>query len=242
MGEVRFWLGLVAGVGPVALALLTWRRFPWLGLGVAWAVLSFGVVSNLVFPVGIWIAERTLYLPSVGVSIVVAGGLTALARSHSDSRARAVALVVAVVVGAGAWKSWTRNPVWLDSESVVQALLDEHPESYRAQWWLAGQLIDSGKVEEGLRWLRAAVALNPNQALVVLDLARALILAGEVEEAERRVRLIPSGLHPSRSVYLAQSLIEQAREDEARDIVAEGLRLFPEDVRLRGQARQLGIE
>ncbi len=76
----------------MALARLTWRRLPWLGLGVAGAIRSYGIGSNLVFRIGIWIAERTLYLPSVGVSIVVAGGLTALARSHSDSRARAVAM------------------------------------------------------------------------------------------------------------------------------------------------------
>lgn len=241
-GDARFWLGLLLGIGPVALAFLTRRRFPWLGLGTAWAVLSFLVVSNLLFPVGIWLAERTLYLPSVGVSIVVAGGLTALARSGDRKRTRVAWSLILVAIAAGSWKSWTRNPVWFDSESVVRNLLDEHPESYRAQWWLAGQLIDASRLEEGLRWYRSAVQLNPNQALVVLDFARALILAGDFEDAERRLRPIPPGLHPSRSVYLAQSLIEQGLPDEARDVVEEGLRLFPGDTRLQDQARQLGAE
>ncbi len=239
VGDARFWLGLLVGTGPVALAFVARLRFPWLGLGVAWAALSFLVVSNLVFPIGIWLAERTLYLPSVGVSIAVAGGLTALSRSGDRTRSRlAQALIVAAIVG-GSWKSWTRSSVWSDSESVVRNLLDEHPESYRAQWWLAGQLVDVNRLEEGLRWYRSAVELNPNQALVVLDFARALILAGEAEEAERRIRPIPPGLHPSRSVYLARSLIEQGRTGEARAVVDEGLRLFPNDTRLQGQALQL---
>jgi tetratricopeptide (TPR) repeat protein len=228
----------------VALAFLTQQRFPWLGLGVAWVVLSFLVVSNLVFPIGIWLGERTLYLPSVGVSIAVAGALTALSRSSPQmgaplARARVAQAVIVVMIVGGAWKSWTRSPVWFDSESVVSNLLDEHPESYRAQWWLAGQLVDANRLEEGLRWYRSAVELNPNQALVVLDFARALILSGEAEEAERRLQSIPAGLHPSRSVYLAQSLIEQGRTDEARAVVEDGLRLFPDDTRLLGQQQQL---
>jgi tetratricopeptide (TPR) repeat protein len=202
-------------------------------------MLSFLVVSNLVFPIGIWLAERTLYLPSVGVSIAAAGGLTALARSGEQTRARLAQALIVVMILAGSWKSWTRSPVWADSDSVVSNLLDEHPESYRAQWWLAGQLLDADRLEEGLRWYRSAVELNPNQALVILDFARALILAGEVEEAERRLRPIPAALHASRSVYLAQSLIEQGRTDEARAVVTEGLRLFPEDARFLGQAQQL---
>jgi len=55
----------------------------------------------------------------------------------------------------------------------------------------------------------------------------------------RRLRPIPAALHASRSVYLAQNLIEQGRTDEARTVVAEGLRLFPEDARLLGQEQQL---
>jgi tetratricopeptide (TPR) repeat protein len=236
--DARFWLGLLVGVGPVALAFLTRRRFPWLGLSVAWAALSFLVVSNLAFPVGIWLAERTLHLPSVAVSIAVAGGLTGLARS-ADRRARIAQALVVVLIAVGSWRSWARSPVWFDSESVVRNLFDEHPESYRAQWWLGGQLVGANRLEEGLRWYRSAVELNPNQALVVLDFTRALILAGEAEEAERRLLAIPAGLHASRSVYLAQSLIVQGRADEAREVVMDGLRLFPADARLQAQAERL---
>ena len=131
VSDLRFWLGLLLGTGPVALAFLTQRRAPWLGLAVAWTVLSFLVVGNLVFPIAIWLGERTLYLPSVGVSIAVAVVLSALSGHHTRARV-AQAVIVAMIVG-GSWKSWTRIPVWASSESVVAKLLDEHPESYRAR-------------------------------------------------------------------------------------------------------------
>ena len=73
----------------------------------------------------------------------------------------------------------------------------------------------------------------------IYDLAHALILAGEVEEAERRFRPMPAALHASRSVYLAQSLIEQRRTDEAHAVVTDDLRLFPENTRFLDQTQQL---
>jgi hypothetical protein len=42
-------------------------------------------------------------------------------------------------------------------------------------------------------------------------------------------------LHPTRSAYLAQSLISSKGADEAREVVERGLRLFPDDTRLIGQ-------
>ncbi len=48
-----------------ALAVVLWRRrlaFFWLML----ALLTYGVVSNIPFPIGTIFGERLLYLPSVG--------------------------------------------------------------------------------------------------------------------------------------------------------------------------------
>ena len=87
--------------------------------------------------------------------------------------------------------------------------------------------------------LEQAVDLNPNGVLVRLDYARALLLDGQSSMAEEILRPIPPGLHPSASVYLAQSLIQQARFAEARDVIERGLALFPDDVRLTEQREVL---
>ncbi len=73
ISSMRFWGGLAVAVGLVALGALSLRRGKWIALGVAWTVLAIAVVGNLVFPVGVWVAERTLYLPSVGVSFLAIG-------------------------------------------------------------------------------------------------------------------------------------------------------------------------
>jgi thioredoxin-like negative regulator of GroEL len=83
------------------------------------------------------------------------------------------------------------------------------------------------------------VESNPNEAMVRLDYARALLLAERGTEAEAQLRPIPQGLHPSVSVFLAQSLIFQERMDEAREVIESGLRLFPDEARLKAQLSQV---
>jgi tetratricopeptide (TPR) repeat protein len=69
-------LGVIAGVAIVIAAVMVtiraWKRAP----AVAFAVLAFtctiAPVANVFFPSGVMVAERTLYLPSIGLAVLVA--------------------------------------------------------------------------------------------------------------------------------------------------------------------------
>ena len=64
-------LGLIVAAGLVGLAVVLWRRrvaFFCLALALA----TYGIVSNLVVPIGTLFGERFLYLPSVGFCTLVA--------------------------------------------------------------------------------------------------------------------------------------------------------------------------
>jgi hypothetical protein len=74
---------------------------------------------------------------------------------------------------------------------------------------------------------------------VTLEYTRALLLVQRSGEAEALMRPISPRLHPSVSVYLAQSLIFQDRLPEALRVVAIGLESFPTDERLIEQQRLL---
>src|SRR5690606_33726767 len=72
--EARHLLGL--GI-LVAWALSLWitirLRLRLIAIGLAWIPVALSPVSNLLFPTGILLAERTLFLPSVGIALIVAG-------------------------------------------------------------------------------------------------------------------------------------------------------------------------
>ena len=137
IGAVRFWVGgaLLLAMGMLAASSL--RRSPWIALGIVWIALSLAVVGNVLFPVGVWVAERTLYLPSVGIPLLAVGlGQYAVGfLSESPPRLRWVAVGAAtLLVVLGGARTWTRNAVWYDTEAVFMSLAEEHPEAFRAQW------------------------------------------------------------------------------------------------------------
>ncbi len=65
-------LGLALAAGVALLGWREWRRDPHLTGGLAWIALALLPVSNLLFASGVVLAERTLYLPSAGLSLIAA--------------------------------------------------------------------------------------------------------------------------------------------------------------------------
>ena len=243
IGALRFWVGAAVLLVAGALAASSLRRSPWTTLRIVWVVLSLTVVGNVLFPVGFWVAERTLYLPSVGISLLAVGvaqyAVGFLRESPPLLRWSAVSAATLLVVLGGA-RTWTRTPSWHDTETVFMTLAGEHPESFRAQWWMGVRLMDAGEHDRGLEWLSQAVGLNPNALQLQLDFVRGLLLVGRTEEAVVLVSSLPPD-DPSRDVYLTQSHIQLDQPDRAREAVQEGLARFPEDARLLRQARELEV-
>lgn len=237
-------LRFLAGLGVLILmalgALIALRHDRRGTLALTWIGVSTLLVSNLVLGIGVWIAERTLYLPSVGITI----GVVVVAAMLSPPRAKRfrplfIALLSAALF-AGAWRTVARIPSWRTTDTVLETLAEEHPESFRSQWWLAQRLTNSGDPLRGLEWFDRAIATSPNDYRLRLDRIRALLLAGRTVEAENAATALPGG-DPARFVYLAQSHIMQNHRDEASRVVHEGLMSFPRDVRLLRQAAELGL-
>ncbi len=80
-----------------------------LGLGLAWTGLFFLPVSNLV-PMMQYMAERFLYLPLLGWTVVMAAGATFLGRR----RPALVALLYVPLILVWAGTSWVRAGIWRD--------------------------------------------------------------------------------------------------------------------------------
>jgi hypothetical protein len=123
--DARFLLGFAV------LALWAWRlvvawrsgrRLEAFGLG--WIALAYLPVANILFPTGVLIAERTLYLPSAGAALAV-GAIV------SHVQGRDFTLLVAVLTLLGAARSALRVPVWRDDRTVTLSILEDSPQSYR---------------------------------------------------------------------------------------------------------------
>ncbi|MEX2467739.1 MAG: hypothetical protein WD995_12585 [Gemmatimonadota bacterium] len=184
----------VTGVALVLLVLVgsivAWRRGP-LGVGsnsaraaafgVMWFLIAVSPVSNTVFVSGVLLAERTLYLPSVGLAAAVGWLLVRMARD----RPRAAPVILVLVLLAGSVRTWTRNPTWEDSRVVFLTLARDYPHSGRSQWLLGDTFLDRGQVSEGLFAYRAAMNLLDSNYVLVTHVTQKLMALGRYQAADK---------------------------------------------------------
>jgi protein O-mannosyl-transferase len=161
------------GVSTVVVLLVTLvttlrrRRWPVMAFAVLWVPIALAPVSNIFFPSGVVLAERTLYLASVGFCLAAGAAAARLAQQRP---AVITAATVAVVL-AFAVRTWTRTPVWRDDRTYVLTLLADHPESYEAHLTAGRVLKGANAFEEADRELTIARRLFPRDSVVFREAA-----------------------------------------------------------------------
>ena len=129
--DARFQLGaLCLGLWATLIVVLYKRRRPAMAFGLAWIGVALLPVANVLFPTGILLAERTLYLPSAGLAI-------ALGAAVGDLRLRPLTIVATVVVLAAGMRTALRVPIWKDSTAVLRSAQQDSPRSYVVPMWTA---------------------------------------------------------------------------------------------------------
>lgn len=184
-------LGIFLAASFLLLALSLLRRAPELSLAVGWGAVALLPVSNLIVIAEIVLAERTLYLASVAVAIVAA---LVLAQVRSTARRHAV-------LGVGLWVlgfavvTVKRNPVWATTETVLEDVRRRYPDSSRALWWEADDLLQEGDWEGARDLYRRSLRAWPYHAPYLAQFALQLNDRSELAEAElnaaRAVELAP---------------------------------------------------
>lgn len=175
---------LLLAVGVAALVALR-RRAPAAGFGLAWCALALAPVSNLVFPTGILLAERTLFLPSAGLCLALGalvGPLEPRVVRLGLPRA-AVILGVGAMLAAALVSSARRQRVWRDTETLFARTIRDAPTSYRAFWTYGTVIYGKGRGPEAEAALRHAVELYPHDPQVYEDLGQMLRRRGDCAEA-----------------------------------------------------------
>ena len=180
----------------VAFGIAVWRtrradRRLLAGLGAA--LLSFLPASNLLVATGQVLAERTLYLPSVGATMLVG---VALERLSAWTRSRglaarwtqvaAVALGLLIFVSATRAARWTQH--WRSHDRLFARMIAADPNGY-AGYWLAGvEATLQKRPSEGLALFEKAYALERRDRGLVLDYGASLTNHGQFERAAQVYR------------------------------------------------------
>jgi tetratricopeptide (TPR) repeat protein len=181
--------GLALLLGLAGLAAVSWRRHRGLSVGLLIIGIAWLPTSNLLFPTGVVIAERTLYLASGGAALI--GGVAydwAVRRGAS----RVPAVLAGALVLAFAARTTLQVPVWRSNRDLVLWGLDAHPESYREHQVAARALVRMGQLPAALQQYAIAIELYPldyynlaEAGATALDASRPRLALGYLRSAER---------------------------------------------------------
>lgn len=180
--DPRFLLGVLALTIWASLLVLAWRRRRRVeAFGLGWIAVAYLPVANLLFPVGILTAERTLYLPSVGLALAAGAAAQAVP-------GRRLALLATLVLLAAAARTALRVPVWRDDTSLTLSMLDDSPRSYYGLARAAVQFQEARQPRRALEIFRRAMGAYDRSAMVFVAASDAALSSGQTALADSLLR------------------------------------------------------
>ncbi|XP_062049952.1 protein O-mannosyl-transferase TMTC4 isoform X2 [Lepus europaeus] len=161
------------------------RRILTLGLG--FLVIPFLPASNLFFRVGFVVAERVLYLPSVGYCVLLTCGFAALSRQ--TKKKKLIAAVVLGILATNVLRCVTRSSEWRSEDQLFGSALSVCPLNAKVHYNIGKNLADKGNQTAAIRYYREAVRLNPKYVHAMNNLGNILKERNELQEAEELLSL-----------------------------------------------------
>ena len=184
---------LLAGAGLlvawVAAAVAAARRAPAAAWAMAWVVVMYLPVSNVVPLTQFFVAERYLYVPSFGTCLLAGLGLEVVRRARSAPVRTGALAAAALLVAAGAVRSAVRTRDWHDNLTLWTAALAAIPDaSSKTHAELALALAGAQRGAEAIPHFERALAMGPEFADQHNNLGGLYLQAGRVDDAVRHFR------------------------------------------------------
>ncbi|QQS27787.1 MAG: DUF1736 domain-containing protein [Sphingobacteriales bacterium] len=167
-------------LGAVALWGTFKKQLPAYGIWVY--LLSFSIVSNLVFPIGTFMNDRFMYIPSIGFCLIVAWFLTQKLPFYIKSMPKEKLLLIAfgILLGAYTLRTWVRLPAWHSNETLFLTDVHNSPNSTKVNTSAGGTLVEKAAVLaknnpdrdkmliEGIKYLDQALKIYPENGNALL--------------------------------------------------------------------------
>ncbi|XP_066255815.1 protein O-mannosyl-transferase TMTC1-like [Euwallacea similis] len=214
-------------------------RHPPLVLGLMFLVLPYLPASNLLITVGFVIAERVLYIPSLGCILLTVYGIQTLWNAYSRHRQTIFCFVVLILVSS-CLRTVIRNRDWKSRETLLRAGLETLPHNAKMHYNYANFLRDSYRHELAKSHYYRALKLWPTYASAHNNLGTIL---KNNQEAERHflAAIKYASNHVNAHYNLGQLYRKNNKTTESEQMLQKCIALEPtftpaylELVRLRG--------
>ncbi len=230
--SLRYVLLPLLGIG-LAVALLVWwwrkSRSPVIAFASLWLLLPILPLLNLtVLPMGDFIHDRYLYLPSVGFSLLLAMALAQLDARQVLARPAGQVLAVALAF-AMAFATVVQSVPWANDLLLYYHGMAVAPNNDLPRNKLAASLVQRGMYEEGIKLYQVVLANDPDYWYANYRMGYAQYKTGRYAEAERYLTRATQ-LHgtPDEFYYLGLAQMKLGRHDAAGQSLEQAVRMQPD--------------
>jgi len=215
------------------LALRSFRRHPYVLVGWCWFLGTLVPVNGLVQVGSALYSDRHMYVPAIGLFLIIVW----LARDWATRAAwsRPLAFAGAGMVIVLAVLSYRQVEYWRDNVTLWEHTVAVTGPNYRGQTNLGFALADAGDKAGALAAYREALRINPSYppahnylGLVLAQMGRHEEAAAEYQEA---LRLLPGFAEASNNLGLAW--VDQGQFERAEQAFAAALQANPSFVQAR---------
>ena len=165
-------------------------------LSLSLIVFPYIPASNLFFPVGFVVAERVLYVPSMGFCMLVALGTWRLLQNNkfSGTLVAATKLGLVILLATHVAKTLVRNRDWQSDTTLFLSAVRVNPNNGKVYNNLGSEYekVENHSYAETL--FRKATLVQPYDIGAFINLGRVLKAQERLEEAEK-VKTVPVYVH-----------------------------------------------
>jgi protein O-mannosyl-transferase len=171
--------------------LKRYKKTP-LGIGSIIFLISYFVISKFLFTAGEFMAERWMYIPSLGIALISAFIINILIK-----RQKVIGLLtLGIVIFWYASIIVPRNHIWFSEKTLYESMVHDAPQSVQAHYLLGSVYFDEKNYTLAKQEADRASSIYPNYAPVLTLQAGLSIRAERYIEAEKLLleatRLDPS--------------------------------------------------
>ncbi len=179
---------LLIHLGLIYIAFKFIKKKNVLGLGIAFYLISLFIVSNILFPVGTFMGERFLFMPSLGFCIALVW------MGYKNLKISLLLPIICILCILFSFKTINRNVAWKDNYTLFGTDILTSSESVKLQHAYGAETIEQANkpenaanrtqmLNDAIPHLEKAISMHPNNRDANLSLGNALTYLEKYDEA-----------------------------------------------------------
>ena len=208
----------VAGLGIltslVTLISLRRTRTTPIGVGALIFLILYIPVSQFIFKGGDIMGERWMYVPSIGIALILAGIFTFFYQ-YKKVLSTIFGIFILIIYGG---VTISRNTVWQNEEKLFTSMIEDSPRSVRGYSALAQHYFERGKYDEAARLVKQGLAISNQEPNLYVIGASLAYKQNKYDDAEVMIRkaLEVDTFSSAAILNFPRILFAQGKYEEAR--------------------------